>query len=62
MASDQTLDFGNRRSGTAVDIRSDTYARISFLLRTNDRAERVDNFLFGVRQFLLRDAADFKIF
>jgi hypothetical protein len=62
MASDRTLNFGNYRPGTVVDIQSSTYASISFLLQANDRAEWVDNFLSGVRQFLLEDAADFKIF
>jgi hypothetical protein len=62
MAYDRTLNFGNHRSGTVVDIQSDTYAKTSFLLQANDRAEWVDNFLFGVWQFLLGDVAYFKIF
>jgi hypothetical protein len=62
MAPDQTLDFVKRRSGTAVDIRSDTYVKTSLLLRANDRVERVDNFLSGVQHFLLEDDVDFKIF
>jgi hypothetical protein len=45
MTSNQTLDFDECRSGTTVDIRSDAYARTSFLLQANDRAEWVDNFL-----------------
>jgi hypothetical protein len=33
-----------------------------FLLRANDYAERVDNFLSVVQRFLLGDTTDFKIF
>jgi hypothetical protein len=33
MTSNQTLDFDKRRSGTAVDIRLNAYARTSFLFR-----------------------------
>jgi hypothetical protein len=62
MASNRTLDFGKRQSGTAVDTQSDAYGKTSFLLRANDRVERVDNFLSSVRHFFLGDAADFKIF
>jgi hypothetical protein len=62
MTFNQTLDFGKRRSGTAVDIRSGAYARTSFLLQASDRVEWVDNFLSVVWWFLLGDAADFKIF
>jgi hypothetical protein len=49
MTSNQTLDFDKCRLGTIVDIRSDAYARTSFLLWANDRAECVDNFLSVVR-------------
>jgi hypothetical protein len=36
--------------------------KLSFLLRANDRAQWVDSFLSVVQEFLLRDAAYFKIF
>jgi hypothetical protein len=36
--------------------------KLSFLLRANDRADRVDSFLSVVRRFLLGDAVEFKIF
>jgi hypothetical protein len=62
IASNQTLDSDKCRSGTAVDTRSDTYAKTSFLLRANDCADQVDNFLFIMQQFLPGDVADFKIF
>jgi hypothetical protein len=43
-ASDQTLSSDKCRLDTLFITRSDTYAKTSFLLRTNDRAERVDGF------------------
>jgi hypothetical protein len=36
--------------------------KLIFLLRVNDRAERVDSFMSVVQWFLLGDATDFKIF
>jgi hypothetical protein len=57
------LGFDERRSGIAVD---NTIGRLCqnfpFLLRANDRAERVDSFLSIVQWFLLGDTADFKTF